>query len=326
MHPLVMRLSDCVTIIRGDCAEILPSIDGSKLIITSPPYGVGKDYESGGELEWEMTVRRFLRAASESMQGGDFLALNLPDRHVLDEWFGMRPTMPIIWQDLARLGLVYYDKRLWKKDPCWMSDRWHACSVKAVTECEEIYILKKRGHTAGTLRVVRAIRDARDASGLTNKDIDKAFGFNGMAGHWTNPHVQPECPKPEHWEKLKQLLGLGSELDKIVVAETRRVRDRMTDQEWTSWGSRQVWEVRSVRSNDKHPAMFPEELPRRLATLLSNPGDTVCDPFMGSGTTGVACIRTGRRFVGIEKDARYFEIAKQRLEREIEQSLPLKYA
>jgi DNA modification methylase len=46
-------------------------------------------------------------------------------------------------------------------------------------------------------------------------------------------------------------------------------------------------------------------------------GATVLDPYMGSGTTGIACIRTGRKFIGIEIDARYFEIARQRLEREL---------
>ena len=47
----------------------------------------------------------------------------------------------------------------------------------------------------------------------------------------------------------------------------------------------------------------------------------MCDPFMGSGSTGIACIRTGRKFIGIEKDARYFEIARQRLENELRQGL-----
>jgi site-specific DNA-methyltransferase (adenine-specific) len=47
---------------------------------------------------------------------------------------------------------------------------------------------------------------------------------------------------------------------------------------------------------------------------------------MGGGSTGIACIRTGRKFVGIEKDARYFEIARQRLENELRQGLlPLAY-
>lgn len=51
-----------------------------------------------------------------------------------------------------------------------------------------------------------------------------------------------------------------------------------------------------------------------------SPSGTILDPFMGSGTTGVACVQTGRRFIGIEMDEKYFEIARDRIEREIIQS------
>ncbi len=49
-----------------------------------------------------------------------------------------------------------------------------------------------------------------------------------------------------------------------------------------------------------------------LIKTYTNEGDTVMDNCMGSGTTGVACINTGRRFIGIEKDDKYFEIAKKK--------------
>jgi site-specific DNA-methyltransferase (adenine-specific) len=72
---------------------------------------------------------------------------------------------------------------------------------------------------------------------------------------------------------------------------------------------------------NNHPTVKPVDLMRYLVTLVCREGGTVLDPFMGSGTTGIACIRTGRKFIGIERDARYFEIAKQRLERESRQGL-----
>lgn len=61
-----------------------------------------------------------------------------------------------------------------------------------------------------------------------------------------------------------------------------------------------------------HPAPFPVELPSKCLEAAS--GNIVFDPFMGSGTTGVAAIRAGRQFVGVEKDRRYFEMACRRLE------------
>ena len=63
----------------------------------------------------------------------------------------------------------------------------------------------------------------------------------------------------------------------------------------------------------EHPAVFPEKLAEDHILSWSNEGDTVLDPFMGSGTTGVACRNLNRNFIGIELDEKYFEIAKQRV-------------
>ena len=78
---------------------------------------------------------------------------------------------------------------------------------------------------------------------------------------------------------------------------------------------------RSVQlfSSDKqksnfHPTQKPVALCEYLIRTYTNEGETVLDNTMGSGTTGVACINTGRRFIGIEKDTSYFETAKTRLD------------
>jgi len=81
-----------------------------------------------------------------------------------------------------------------------------------------------------------------------------------------------------------------------------------------------VWEYPTglnVVTKDKiayqHPAIFPEKLANDHIISWSNEGDTVLDCFMGSGTTGKMALLNNRKFIGIEKDAGYFEIAKQRL-------------
>lgn len=80
--------------------------------------------------------------------------------------------------------------------------------------------------------------------------------------------------------------------------------------EWT----KSVWTFPSASARQVgHPAPFPEELPRRLIELYSYRGDVVLDPFAGSGTTCVAALRTGRRYVGYEIEPEYVKLAEQRI-------------
>ena len=63
----------------------------------------------------------------------------------------------------------------------------------------------------------------------------------------------------------------------------------------------------------KHPTQKPTRLMERIIKASARPGSIILDPFMGSGTTGVACVKTGRSFIGIEIDPDYFAIAEQRI-------------
>ena len=65
--------------------------------------------------------------------------------------------------------------------------------------------------------------------------------------------------------------------------------------------------------NKMHPTQKPVELMKWCIEKVSKPGDTILDPFMGSGTTGVACVNTNRNFIGIELDEGYFKIAQDRI-------------
>jgi len=68
------------------------------------------------------------------------------------------------------------------------------------------------------------------------------------------------------------------------------------------------------RSVDGHPCPKPLGIMEWIVKRCSLAGEAVLDPLMGSGTTGVACVQTGRRFIGIEKEPKYFEIAVKRIE------------
>jgi site-specific DNA-methyltransferase (adenine-specific) len=84
---------------------------------------------------------------------------------------------------------------------------------------------------------------------------------------------------------------------------------------WNAGGKRGVYthNTNGPQRDGRHPTEKPLSLMAEILADFTKPGDTILDPFMGSGTTGVAAVRTGRRFIGIERDPKYFEIARSRI-------------
>ena len=74
-----------------------------------------------------------------------------------------------------------------------------------------------------------------------------------------------------------------------------------------------VWEMPGDNTDRGHPGIFPEALARDHILSWSNPGDTVLDPFLGSGTTGKMALLNDRNFIGIEISPEYLEIARKRM-------------
>ena len=79
----------------------------------------------------------------------------------------------------------------------------------------------------------------------------------------------------------------------------------------------QIWTGVTGASTKQHPAPYPLELAERLIRMFSFVGDTVLDPFMGTGTTNVAATKWGRNSIGVEIDPHYFEMAAKRIENDI---------
>jgi len=84
---------------------------------------------------------------------------------------------------------------------------------------------------------------------------------------------------------------------------------------WNGGGSRGLYthNTNGSRRDGIHPTEKPVPLMNDLIRLFTKPGDKVLDPFMGSGTTGVACVNLGRKFIGVEIEEKYYNIARRRI-------------
>ena len=83
---------------------------------------------------------------------------------------------------------------------------------------------------------------------------------------------------------------------------------------WNGGGKPAVWRTNIVKNDGGHPSQKPLDLISDFVRLFSDHAETILDPFMGSGTTGVACVKLGRKFIGIEIEPKYFDIARRRIE------------
>lgn len=130
------------------------------------------------------------------------------------------------------------------------------------------------------------------------------------AGVWVKPDAMPQMSgdRPAN----------GIDMVAVMHAPRAKGSGRMW---WNGGGRTAVWTHNVVnprgREDKDHPTPKPLPLMLELVSLFTDEGETVLDPFAGSGTTGVACIRLGRRFIGVEREEKYAEIAAQRLEAEL---------
>ena len=84
-------------------------------------------------------------------------------------------------------------------------------------------------------------------------------------------------------------------------------------------GNTSLIKIKGIFGTKVHPSEKPIKLMEHFILNSSLENDIVLDPFMGSGSTGAACVNTNRRFIGIEKDDNYFEIAQKRIGEAIKQ-------
>lgn len=117
-------------------------------------------------------------------------------------------------------------------------------------------------------------------------------------GAWVKPNPAPQISGDRPSQGHESVLILHGEGKKT----------------WNGGGKSAVWRFPCMTNGQETPTQKPIALAESFVSLFTNPNETILDPFMGSGTTGVACMNLGRKFVGIEIEPKYFDIACERID------------
>ena len=217
------------------------------LMVTSPPYNVGKDYDKNLSMnEYRELLTKVFKETYRVLVPGGRACVNIAN-------LGRKPYLPIhsyVIEDMQKIGYLMRGEVIWNKASsasqsfAWGS--WLSATNPTLRDIHE-YIL------------------------IFSKD-----GF----GRKKPERRQPTITKEEFMEYTKSI--------------------------WTFSAER--------ASRIGHPAPFPIELPYRLIQLYTFEDEVVLDPFVGSGTTCLATLKTKRRYVGYDNDKKYCELAERRIE------------
>lgn len=294
------------TLYLGDCRDILPTLPKVDAVVTDPPYGV-LDEAWDDMDEWELS--RFSMA---------WLAAVRPLSDRLIAFFGEKTRQRVV----PLLDALYPEVRqlIWNKNGGQMAaDRFfysyesvYFCHPGEVMEAEEVVEPK-------ALHVASLITEARKLAGMSKGGVDMVVRGKktGLCYRW-----EEACclPTDEQVAILKKHLLLADEFDGALAA-ARASRDKvvaLARQATAEMASRHAAKCTDVLTyspppGKAHPCEKPVQLLSRLIEALPN-AETVLDPFMGSGSTGVAAVKMGRQFIGIERDPKYFATACKRIE------------
>jgi site-specific DNA-methyltransferase (adenine-specific) len=297
-----------VTLYQGDCTEESGHLnpESVQLSFWSPPYFVGKPYEDGvTEQEWQDMLGAAIHAQARILKPGGFMAVNIADIKCFPD--STLPRFQAEVKERRRSAVT----RAMVLETMAAHPGLNRKGIALVLGCSEQTVDRRlngnnvRGGKAAPQTRIRLVggmleRFATDA-GLYL--YDRRIWHKDAA--WTN----------SRWAS-STLRSVDEHEDVYIFVKPGPMavdRSRLEPSEWGEWGSRSVWRIASVRRNDDHPAKFPPELARRVIRLLSVPGDTVIDPFAGSGTTLFAALQLDRKAVGIELDAGYCQTMAERL-------------
>jgi adenine-specific DNA-methyltransferase len=254
-----------VTLFRGDCASLLKTLrdagEKAKLVVTSPPYNIGKDYERHSKKSTKQYVAdqtKIIELCSQILDERGSLCWQVGN-HVVDGY--IQPLDILLYDAFVNAGFVLRNRIIWHFEHGLNTDR----------------------RLSGRYETIMW---------FTRKVDDYAFDVDPIRVPQKYP-AKKAHRGPRKGEYLSNPLGKNPG---------------------------DVWIFPNVKHNHPekigtHPCQFPFELVERLVLALTEPGDLVVDPFMGSGTTAVGAAFFGRRFAGADLVEDYVLDAEDRMRR-----------
>src|SRR3989338_3549653 len=286
------------SIICGDCIEELKKIPSRcvDLIILDHPYwkviNEHWDYQWRTESDYAKWCFEWFTELSRVIKISGSLYL-----------FGYMRNLVYLYKDILDLGFLFRQQIVIDKGIQALGGR----ATKGykmftnVTESLLFFIYDSKPFIKDFLK------KRQKELGLSSLDINKKLGVKinggGVWSLYTGENILAQVPTREMWERLQKALKFDLPYEEI--GQTFNIEMGVTD----------VWtDIKFYKEERHHPTQKPVDLIKRIIKASTDEGMVVLDPFLGAGSTALASIELNRKFIGIEIDKKYTQLAKERVE------------
>ena len=299
-------MTELFTLYKGDCLTEHERIESGSvdLILCDPPYGTMNGFNG---IDWDFAIKPtdLFEIANRLLRRNGKLVL-----------FSQEPyTSRLITEAIPNLPFNY--RMIWEKD-----DFANALLVNKapVSYYEDVLVFSKTHDTDGLHPLRDYFAKVLEYIGKGLKQINEDLGHRRAEHSFYVTTTQFSLCTEATYDELINVYGIDK-MDGFIPYEELREIDRKTKVEIFP-SVFNLWEGGKYKSNilrykkdydGYHPTQKPVALLDDLIRTYSNEGDLVVDLTMGSGSTGVAAVRSGRRFTGIELGDEYFDIAERRI-------------
>lgn len=284
-------------ILCGDAIEELKKLpdESIDLIVADPPYwkviNEKWDYQWRVEIDYIRWCNLWFEQAYRVLRKGGSFYL-----------FGYFRTLALLLNDLTKLGFDLRQQIIIDKGMRSVSGRATKNYKMFPNVTESILFLTKDSKPF----IKKFLKEQQEKKGYSSKEINEKLGVKsnggGMWSIYTGENVCEQTPTRELWEKLQVVLDFNLPYEEVAMIFNAQM------------GLTDVWRDINFYSEKRyHPTQKPINLIERLVKASSNEKMVVLDPFLGAGSTALACINLKRNYIGIDIDKEYTKIALQRI-------------
>ncbi len=284
-------------LIRGDAIEELKKLPSNSvdLVIADPPYwkviNEKWDYQWRTENDYIYWTKQWVKEVARVIKKtGSFYI------------FGYFRTLAYLLPEIERENLSLRQQIIIDKGIKAISGRATKNYKMFPNVTESVLFFNYNNQP----EIKKFLLEKNKEKGLTAKEINDAMEVKSNGGGlwslYTGDNILAQIPTKEQWEKLEKIFGFKKPYSEVNFTFNPQM------------GFTDVWEdINFYEEKRYHPTQKPLKLIERIIKASSNEGMVVLDPFLGAGSTALACINLKRNYIGIDIDEEYINISKERI-------------